>query len=206
MDRATVLDLGFGCAAIASALHADGAVLDGVESDPRAIAEAGALFRRAVAGDLNRLDDLALDGPYDVILAADVLQFLVNPADVLSRLKKHLVRGGRLVVSLPNVVNLRTRFQILCGRFPLHHRGILEEQALHFYTLGSMRRLLQRAGWKIEEAEATSIPLPRLFPFLRRRPWRGLLWILRGLTRLFPGLLAWQGVLVCSNPNDPDLL
>ncbi len=201
-----VLDLGFGCAAIASALHQDGVVLDGIDRDPRAVAESGSLFRSVFPNDLNRLDDIPLQEKYDIILAADILQFLVDPPDVLSRLKKHLVKGGLLAVALPNVVNLQTRLRILFGKFPLHHRGILEEQALHFYTLDSMRQLLQKAGWKVEAADVTSIPLTVVFPFLRRRRWRLPLWILRGLTLAFKGLLGYQGILFCKNPNEADLL
>ena len=201
-----VLDLGFGCAAIASALRQDGAVLDGIDRDPRAIAESGALFRQVFQNDLNQLDDIPLEGPYDIILAADILQFLVDPADVLSRLKRHLVKGGLLAVSLPNVVNVQTRWRILRGQFPLHHRGLLEAQALHFYTLASMRQLLVRAGWKVESTDVTSFPLTLVFPFLRRRRWRLPLWICRGFTRLFKGLFAYQGVLFCKNPNEADLL
>ena len=201
-----VLDLGFGCAGIAAALSQHGAILDGIDHDPRAIAESGPLFRRVFQHDLNRIDEIPLDEKYDIILAADVLQFLVDPADFLSRLKKYLVKGGLLAVALPNVVNLQTRLQVLFGRFPLHHRGILEEQALHFYTLDSMRRLLQRAGWQVEAATVTSLPLTLIFPFLRRKRWRLPLWLLRGLTRAFKGLFAYQGVLFCKNPNESDLL
>ena len=200
------LDLGFGCAAIASSLRQDGVILDGIDRDPRAIAESGTLFRRVFPDDLNRLDDIPLQEKYDIVLAADILQFLVDPADFLSRLKKHLVKGGILAVSLPNVVNLQTRLRVLFGRFPLHHRGILEEQALHFYTLDSMRQLLTRAGWKVEKTEVTSIPLTLAFPFLRRRRWRPPLWICRGLTLAFKGLFAYQGILFCKNPNEADLL
>ena len=201
-----VLDLGFGCAAIASALRQDGAILDGIDRDPKAIAESGALFQRTFQNDLNRLNDIPLDGKYDIILAADILQFLVDPADFLSRLKKYLVKGGILAVALPNVVNVQPRLRILFGKFPLHHRGILEAQALHFYTLDSMRQLLTRAGWKVEETEVTSVPLTLIFPFLRKRRWRLPLWICRGLTRTFKGLFAYQGVLFCKNPNEADLL
>ncbi len=203
---AKVLDLGFGCAAIPAMLRADGLVCDGIDRDPRAAAEAGAIFRQVFAGDLNRLDDVPLAETYDVILAADVLQFLVDPADVLSRLKKHLVKGGLLVVSLPNMVNLYVRLRILFGKFPLHHRGLLEEQALHFYTLGSMRQLLARAGWRVEAVDVTSLPLTLAFPFLRRKRWRLPLWLCRGLTLAFKGLFAYQGVLFCRNPNEADLL
>ena len=202
----TALDLGFGCAAIASALAKEGVTLDGIDRDPRAIAESGALFRRTFQHDLNQLAALPLEEKYDIILAADILQFLVDPADALSRLKKYLVKGGLLAVALPNVVNIQTRLRILFGQFPLHHRGILEEQALHFYTLDSMRQLLQKAGWKVEETDITSFPLTLVFPFLRRRRWRLPLWICRGFTLLFKGLFAYQGVLFCKNPNEADLL
>lgn len=200
------LDLGFGCAAIASALKKDGVILDGIDQDPRAIAESILLFRRVFQDDLNRLGDIPLDEKYDIVLAADILQFLVDPADCLSRLKKYLVKGGILVVSLPNMVNIQTRWRVLFGKFPLHHRGLLEEQALHFYTLDSMRQLLVRAGWKVEEMDVTSFPLTLVFPFLRRKRWRLPLWIVRGLTLSFKGLFAYQGVLFCKNPNEADLL
>ena len=206
LHDAKVLDLGFGCAAVAAALRQEGAILDGVDRDPRALQESGPLFRHAWTSDLNQLDDLPLDGPYDIVVAADLLQFLVHPSGFLSRLKRHLVKGGLLVVSLPNVVNFQTRLRILFGGFPLHHRGILEEQALHFYTLDSMRRLLQRAGWRVEETDVTSFPLTLAFPFLRRRRWRIPLWLCRGLTLMCKGLFAYQGVLFCRNPNESDLL
>ena len=206
LQNTKVLDLGFGCAAIASALRQEGAIVDGIDRDPGAIAESGSLFRRVFPNDLNRFDEVPLDSRYDIILAADILQFLVDPADFLSRLKRHLVKGGLLAVSLPNVVNLQTRLRILFGRFPLHHRGLLEAQALHFYTLDSMRQLLTRAGWQVAETEVTSVPLTLVFPFLRRKRWRLPLWICRGFTLLFKGLLAYQGVLFCQNPNEADLL
>ncbi len=200
------LDLGFGCAAIASALQKEGVIIDGIDRDPEAIAESRSLFRRVFQNDLNRIDQIPLNEKYDIVLAADILQFLVDPADFLSRLKKFLVKGGILVVSLPNMVNIQTRMRILFGQFPLHHRGILEEQALHFYTLDSMRQLLVRAGWKVEETDVTSFPLTLVFPFLRRRRWRLPLWFCRGFTLVFKGLFAYQGILFCKNPNEADLL
>ena len=206
LEGLKVLDLGFGCAGVAAKLHEHRVVLDGIDRDLRAIVESGPLFRHAFHQDLNRLDEISIAEKYDIILAADILQFLVNPAEILSRLKKWMVKGGLLVVSLPNVVNLQTRWRILTGRFPLHHRGLLEEQALHFYTLDSMRQMLVRAGWQVEYMDVTSFPLTLVFPVLRRRSLQLPLWVLRGLTRTFKGLLGYQGVLFCRNPNESDLL
>lgn len=200
------LDLGFGCAAIASVLCEKGTRLDGIDRDPRAIAESGHLFEHAALADLNRPDAIPFAGRYDIVLAADVLQFLVDPEDFLSRLKTHTAKGGLLVVALPNFLNVSPRIKILFGCFPLHHRGILEERALHFYSLESMKRLVSRAGWKIVAKDVTSLPFPLLFPVLRRKVFRPLLWLLRGLTRLCPGLFAYQGLLFAENPNESDLL
>lgn len=206
LEGARVLDLGFGSAAIASVLRERGAILDGIDIDPRAVEAARPLFDHVYQADLNNFSQLPVEGPYDIVLAADILQYLSNPAELLSRLKPRLRKGGLLVVALPNFANLRTRLAVLFGHLPLHHRGILEERALHFYTLESMRLLLVRNGWILRGRDVTSVPLPLLIPALRRRWARPILWLIRGLTRLCPGLLAFQGILYCTNPNEADLL
>jgi len=206
LDDTRVLDLGFGCAAIASLLKKEGARIDGVDKSEWAIEDSGYLFDKVYKADLNQIDDLPLDNKYEIILAADVLQFLVSPQDFLSRLKKRLVRGGVLVVVLPNVVNIYTRIQILFGAFPLLHTGLLEEEALHFYTLRSMRKLLLRTGWIVEESDVSSLPFPQLFPFMTHKFWRPFLYVMRGCTLCFRGLFAYQGILVCRNPNRSELL
>ena len=206
LEGARVLDLGFGCAAIASVLRESGAKIDGVDVSPHAIAEFGHLFSSVHKADLNDLDSIPLEGGYDIILAADVLQFLVKPEEVLSKLKRHLVKGGLLVVALPNFVNVRNRVRILFGTFPKRRRGLIESQALHFYTLKGMERLLKRTGWIVVEKDVTDMPFVTVFPFMRGKIFRPVLWTVRGLTLVFRNLFAYQGVLFCTNPNEADLL
>lgn len=201
-----VLDLGFGCAAIASVLNKEGAILDGIDRDPSAIQESGHLFATTYQADLDCIQHIPLAEPYDIVLAADILQFLVDPSMFLSRLKKYTVKGGLLAVALPNVVNLQTRIRVLFGNFPLHHRGLLENRALHFYTLKDMKQLLIKAGWQVEQVDVTSVPLPMVFPILTRKPFLPILWVCRFFTWLFRGLFAYQGILFCRNPNEADLL
>ena len=206
LSGASVLELGVGDAAVTRKLHEAGAITDGVEID-RSAADAARPYCRAIhVGDLNRIDDLGLRREYSIVLAADVLEHLSNPDYVLSRLKTLLHKDGLLVVSLPNIANLYVRLNLLLGRFPTHSKGLLDETHLHCYTLASMRRLLVRTGWVIESSKVTSIPLAIVFPFLRRAPWR---WGMGGLfaaTKMAKGLLAYQGVFFCRNPNEPHLL
>ncbi len=206
LDGTRVLDLGFGCAAIPSRLSELGASIDGVDINPKAVAENRGLFANVFQKDLNRLDDVGLKGPYDIVLCADVLQYLVDPGEFLSRLKKHMAPGGLLVVSVPNFVNISTRLHVLLGGFPLHHRGIMDEKALHFFTNASFETLLKRTSWELVDSTVSSLPLMLLFPFLKRRIFRPFVALCRGLTLLMKGLFGYQCIFFCKNPNECELL
>ena len=201
-----VLDIGFGCAAIAAKLKEAGADLDGIDINPAAIAENGRIYGHTWLADANDIDDVPLAGKYDVILLSDLLQYLGDPADVLSRLKKRLVKGGTLVVSVPNVANVHIRLALLFGRFRMHHRGILSDKALHFYERSTIRRLLNRTGWRVDVSDISGVPLVRTVPLFAKRIFRPLSYIGRALTLCFPGLFAYYLVCFCTNPNESDLL
>jgi len=162
--------------------------------------------RRVRVSDLNQIETLGLDADYDFIVAADVLEHLHDPEVVLSVLKQHLKVGGHLVVSLPNVGNLYVRLNMLFGRFPYHTKGILDRTHLHFYTLSSAERMLVKTGWVVEQKAQSAIPLAIVFPFLRRGIFKPALWMLHGCTRLMKGLLAYQGIFYCRNPNSAQAL
>ena len=65
--------------------------------------------------------------------------------------------------------------------------------------------VVARAGRDITAKDATSLPLPPLFPVLRRKFFRPLLRLLRGPTRLRPGRFDYQGLLFAAPPNEADL-
>ena len=201
-----VLELGVGDASLTRRLQAAGATVDGVEVDPLYVELARPYCRKVVSGDLNQISELGLDSDYDVIIAADVLEHLVEPELVLSKLKAHIKKGGLLVVSLPNVANLYIRLSLLAGRFNYHTKGILDRTHLRFFTLGTARMMLRKTGWQIDDVEVSAIPVALVMPFLDRMPFRLLLKLLYLLTKMFRGLLAYQGLFYCTNPNRHELL
>jgi len=201
-----VLDVGFGCAAIAEKLHEAGASLDGIDINPTAIAENGDLYDNVWLADANRIDDVPFKGKYDVILLSDIVQYMVDPVDFLSRLKKHLVKGGVLVASVPNVANIRVRLALLTGRFRQHHRGILSDKTLHFYESETFRRLLRSTGWRVDVSDVSGVPIVRTVPLLARRAFRPLAYLGRAITLCWPNLFASYLIVFCTNPNESDLL
>lgn len=206
LKGARVLELGVGDAALTRRLHEAGASGDGVEISETSAKLASPYCRRVLTADLNEIDRLALEPPYDICLAADVLEHLYRPDYVLSRLKTVVRRGGHLYVSLPNVANIYVRMNLLFGRFPRTRRGPLDETHLHFYTFRDMRRLIAKTGWVIREEAVTAMPVPILFPFFQKAPFSWLWAFARKLTALMPGLLGYQGLFICENTNSPDLL
>jgi glycosyltransferase involved in cell wall biosynthesis len=202
----TVLELGVGDSSLTRRLHEEGAILDCIELDPVAAQEAAPFARRIWNESLgiDRLDQIG--ERYDIVIAADILEHLLYPEEILSKLKTCVKEGGSLLISVPNIANIYVRLNLLLGRFPYHTKGILDSSHLHFYTRASAERLATRTGWEITTRDYSSIPVAMVFPFLRKRGFRFLLLLQRGLTRLFKPLFAYQFLLYCRNPNESDLL
>ncbi len=207
LEAERILELGVGDATLTERMSAAGARITCVELDPQFAALARPFAREVQMANAEQLQFRPDDGVlFDTIVAADILEHLVDPETVLSKLKAGLKKNGLLIVSLPNVANVYVRLNLLMGRFPYHTKGLLDRTHLRFYTLKSMQRMLIQTGWTIEESQVTSIPVAIVFPFLRARPFRWLLHLLHRFTRIFPGLLAYQSIWFCRNPNDGTLL
>jgi O-antigen biosynthesis protein len=117
------------------------------------------------------------EGNFDVALFGDVLEHTRDPEFILRETRKLLKPGGKVIVSLPNVANLRVRLGLLRGNFSYAESGILDRTHLRFFTLESAHDLLERAGYELEDSDVAGYSLPH---------W---------LIRMFPGLLAVQIVM-----------
>jgi glycosyltransferase involved in cell wall biosynthesis len=206
LEGKKVLELGIGDASLTRRMHDDGATVDGLEFDPVYIELAKPYCNRIISGDLDKVETLDLDHDYDIIVAADILEHLVNPEYVLSKLKTHLKKGGLLVVSLPNVANIYVRMSLLFGRFNYHSKGLLDKTHLHFYTIKTASSMLSKTGWKIVDRNVTAMPLAIVFPFLRSPILRWSLYLFYQVTRGWKGMFAYQSLFYCESPNNTRLL
>lgn len=201
-----ILELGVGDASLTRRVTANGATVDGLEFDNTYIEQAQPYCDKIFIGNLDQIETMDIGNDYDIIVAADILEHLVDPEYVLSKLKTHLKKDGLLVVSLPNVANIYVRMSLLFGRFNYHSKGLLDKTHLHFYTISTASSMLAKTGWKIMEKKVTAIPLAIVFPFLRLALFRWILQLFYGLTRLFRGLFAYQSLFFCTSPNSTKLL
>jgi SAM-dependent methyltransferase len=145
-------------------------------------------------------------GPYDIVLAADVLEHLRAPDGLLRELHDVCTPETLLVASVPNIGHWYPRLRIGLGRFDYDRRGILDATHLRFFTWRSFAALAYRAGWLVEERQVTGLPLEILDRERTgggaKRPLGRLVGLLdRGGRSAWPSLFAYQFVAVLS--RDP---
>lgn len=89
-------------------------------------------------------------GKFDVVLFADVLEHLTDPAETLEQAKSALTPDGRILASIPNVAHWSVRLRLLAGKFDYEPTGIMDATHLRWFTRKSVRRLFDGAGYDIE--------------------------------------------------------
>jgi SAM-dependent methyltransferase len=169
LDVRRILDLGCASGALGAALKArQPAEVVGIEVEPEYAKDAEARLDRVVVADLEALaarSDLEADlGRFDCLIAADVLEHLVDPWTTLRVFAALLEPDGHAVISVPNVRYWET-FWVLGrrGTWPRRAEGIFDRSHLRWFTLKDARALCQQAGLAVDRVE----------PLVRLRPHRG---------------------------------
>jgi SAM-dependent methyltransferase len=143
-----VLDVGCGEGGAAGPLRAAGADwISGIELYPPAADRARAVYDEVVTG---RAEDSIgrLSGPFDTILAYDVLEHLAEPRLVLDRLHVVAADNARLHVSVPNARHWSLARDLLVrGTFGYGEAGHRDETHLRWFTRRDLETLLAAAGW-----------------------------------------------------------
>jgi 2-polyprenyl-3-methyl-5-hydroxy-6-metoxy-1,4-benzoquinol methylase len=149
-DARRILDLGCCTGTLGAALkrRQDATVL-GVEIDQTYAAAAQTRLDRVVVSDVEQFlrGPVPAEAPFDCLIAADVLEHLVDPWLALARAADLLSPGATVVLSLPNVLHYRGIWQLLrSGRWPREEVGVFDRTHLQWFTLDDGLDLLRQAG------------------------------------------------------------
>lgn len=166
-----------------------GCTVTGLEFDAESVEIARTRCSHVFQADLdaeNALEPARAFAPYDVLLAAAVLEHLKYPEHLLREARQLLKPGAKVIVSLPNVAHWSSRMRLLMGRFDYTDYGIMDRTHLHFYTLATGRALLEEQGYQVEQVAIAGSGLQNLLNVLARRTGRPL------PGPVLPGLLAYE--------------
>lgn len=191
-----VLDIGCGTGSVSCLIrdHCDSEVT-GIEPNPeRAEAARGNGLKVICAPfEAGKVEGLGL---FDVIVFADVLEHLVNPAETLELAETLLAPGGCIIASVPNVAHWTVRFDLLLGRFDYRELGIMDATHLRWFTSKTLDALFRASGFHIEKYGASAGLW--MSDYYERRPWK---WIpphrRQQIVRF--GLRYWPGLFGCQH-------
>jgi 2-polyprenyl-3-methyl-5-hydroxy-6-metoxy-1,4-benzoquinol methylase len=145
-----VLDVGCGAGGLAGGLRAAGASeVVGIEVVPEVAAIAETVLDEVHAAPVEEALD-RLTGSFDTILCLDVLEHLVDPGDVVARLRAHAAPGATLQVSVPNARHFSlVRDLWLHGTFGYSDWGHRDRTHLRWFTRRDLVTLVSDSGWGV---------------------------------------------------------
>ena len=188
-----VLDAGAAIGYLGARLATMWPVVVGVDVDPAGACQAPPEYAAFHTYDISTMPVLP-EAPFDVVVAGDVLEHVVDPATAVGRLLVQLAPGGRLLLSVPNVAYVLVRLELLFGRFQYRPRGILDATHLRFFTRHSVRRLLAEAGLEVDRMVGVPAPLPLVSSRFTTGAGRWLYDATALAARVWPTLFAYQFV------------
>lgn len=125
---------------------------------------------------------------YDLIVALDVLEHLVERQAFLAECRRVAAPRAWLCLSAPNRETRWRRRLRAAGLDARHDADHLVE-----YTLGELEAELRAGGWRIE----------RLWPVVLDTPWAGLIDLIGGLSlTLYAPLVAWKRRVAAGRPSE----
>lgn len=112
---------------------------------------------------------------FDVVVLGDVIEHIFDTDLLLEKCKKILKKGGKLIITTPNVASLGRRIMLLLGMNPFLEysskfppvKGYPAVGHIRYYTLNTLRSQLTYHGFKdISIQGGTMISFPMLFKFI----------------------------------------
>lgn len=158
LPRGSVLDAGTGSGALAEALSDAGFRVTAADID-------ASFFRadrpgiRFIAADFNETSPFE-DGSFDCVTCLEMIEHVENPFALLRELYRVLKPGGTLVISTPNILNIRSRLRFLLEgnydyfKYPLpewEQDGTGANLHVNPIRLHEMEYYVRKAGFVVEE-------------------------------------------------------
>jgi 2-polyprenyl-3-methyl-5-hydroxy-6-metoxy-1,4-benzoquinol methylase len=190
-----VLDVGCGTGSVTViANRGKGNDVVGIEPDAQRAEAARARSLNVHCGFLAP-EFFAEHGMFDVIVFADVLEHLAEPAAMLDLALTGLRPDGCLLISVPNVAHWSVRWQLLRGHFDYRESGIRDSTHLRWFTRKTLEQLLWSRGlYALDWRYSAGITL-----WDYSQGWWGRMKPARRARLVYAGLKRWPLLFACQH-------
>lgn len=180
-----ILDVGCATGYLGCRLKEVGNRVIGVEISAPAAEEARKVLDKVHVFDIESKWP-ALDEGFDLAIAAETLEHIFDPTQVLKEIRQILVPNGELVITTPNFLTWTNRIKFLLGKFQYTSQGAFDFGHIRFFTYSYLREVLSANGFKIVEENHIIFPGK-----------------LTGVLRFWPSLFASQFIVKAKKYHDP---
>lgn len=156
-DGKQVMEVGAGPGSITKLLTSvSNCRVTALEIDSEAIKKLELICESVYQVDLNDKfwpEAVNIDTRFDVVVAADVLEHVYEPLNVLKDMKCFLNDDGYMVISIPHVGHSVIHACLLEEDFEYSNFGLLDRTHIRFFGIRNIQKLFEDAGLKIVHAE-----------------------------------------------------
>ncbi|MFC7053946.1 class I SAM-dependent methyltransferase [Hansschlegelia quercus] len=137
-------------------LHACAGQLDGVDLSEEGIGIMRAAgFKNLYVADCEKPLSASTPGNYDVVIAGETLEHVMNAGDFLASLKSVCRRDGRIIITTPNNASIKLNLRLFKRIENVHPEHVA------YYSYSTLSRLFSMAGleptdWGVYWAEKSA--------------------------------------------------
>ncbi len=113
-------------------------------------------------GDVERMEFDWQPAEFDALILSEVLEHLVEPAQLLRRLSRFVRPGGLVLASSPNIAHWKVLRELVKGRFDLADQGVFDRTHLRWFTPATFAAMFEVAGFRIEHVGPVNPFSPRV--------------------------------------------
>lgn len=164
--KTTLADVGCYTGLAAEVYRQAGAVyVDGFDISAAALNAAAPRCRNVFLWDCDGEVSPAPSGTYDVVVAGDVIEHLINTDRFVDELHRMLVPGGTLILTTPNLASWRSRQRLLRGLVPENSPGVssmtchdpfVDLNHIRVNVLSEWRHLLEQHRFSVREVRGST--------------------------------------------------
>lgn len=157
---AAVLEIGCGAGDTGAAVLAAGkaSTYVGIEISPEAGAIAAGRLTEVLAGDVEALDLSRFAGKFDVLIASEVLEHLIDPWAAVAKLVRCLKPGATVYASSPNIAHWQVLRAIAGGAFDYTETGVFDRTHLRWFTPRTYREMFEAEGVAVQSVGPIAQP------------------------------------------------
>ena len=93
---------------------------------------------------------------FDALILSEVLEHLVDPWEVLRKLRSLMKPGALVFASTPNVSNYKVVLMLLRGQWRLTDRGVMDRTHLRWFTPQTFREMFESCGYCVHQVRTVS--------------------------------------------------